>query len=43
MEEPEEKCDNCGRPTPSKELELWGGVCSRCAGMEDSEEGDDKE
>ena len=34
MEPDEEKCEKCGLPTPSSELELWDGLCSLCAGLQ---------
>lgn len=42
MEQDEEKCERCGLPTPSSELELWDGLCCVCAGMGMAEMGKGK-
>jgi hypothetical protein len=30
MEDNEEKCESCGKPTLTSELEIYGGICIRC-------------
>ena len=35
MKELSEKCGRCGLPTPTEELEILMGICSRCANMTD--------